>query len=181
MRYTLYLLGCVVLAALGAVVSISSSGTALEFYRLTGLLDYATLAWLLAVCVLALLGTGSLRAFGRAFRTTFQRENPLTASQARESLGAWKVVSAAALLAGGLGLLANLIQMMHNLDGSYLARLGIDLNIALLSLYYPLFLDLLLLPVGAALKRRLRELDRGTGGERLQGSISLRSSRRKAG
>ena len=29
--------------------------------------------------------------------------------------------------------------------------------------------------------RRLRELDRGTGGERLQGSISLRSSRRKAG
>ena len=47
MRYTLYLLGCVVLAALGAVVSISSSGTALEFYRLTGLLDYATLAWLL--------------------------------------------------------------------------------------------------------------------------------------
>ena len=90
-------------------------------------------------------------------------------------------MSAAALLAGGLGLLANLIQMMHNLDGSYLARLGIDLNIALLSLYYPLFLDLLLLPVGAALKRRLRELDRGTGGERLQGSISLRSSRRKAG
>ena len=181
MRYTLYLLGCVVLAALGAVVSISSSDTALEFYRLTGLLDYATLAWLLAVCVLALLGTGSRRAFGRAFRTTFQRENPLTASQARESLGAWKVVSAAALLAGGLGLLANLIQMMHNLDGRYLAGLGIDLNIALLSLYYPLFLDLLLLPVGAALKRRLRELDRGTGGERLQGSISLRSSRRKAG
>ena len=87
MRYTLYLLGCVVLAALGAVVSISSSGTALEFYRLTGLLDYATLAWLLAVCVLALLGTGSLRAFGRAFRTTFQRENPSPPPKPGRALG----------------------------------------------------------------------------------------------
>ena len=66
----------------------------------------------------------------------------------------------------------------HALDGADLSRVGISLNVACLSLYYGLFLDLLLLPVGAAMKRRLRELDQG---ERPQGSISVRSSRRRAG
>ena len=43
------------------------------------LLDYATLAWVLAVCLLALLGTGSLRAL----RAMFLREASLAAAQAR--------------------------------------------------------------------------------------------------
>lgn len=178
MRYTLYLLGCVLLAALGTVVSISPSGIALEFNSLLSLLDYAALVWVLAVCLLALLGTGSLRALGRVLRAMLQRGNTLTAAQAREGLSAWKAASLSALLAGGLGLLAGLIGMMHSLDGADLSRVGISLNVACLSLYYGLFLDLLMLPVGAAMKRRLRELDQG---ERLQGSISVRSSRRKAG
>ena len=178
MRYTLYLLGCVLLATLGTVVSISFTGVSLEFSRLIGLLDYATLAWVLAVCLLALLGTGSLRALGRALRAMFLREAPLAAAQAREGLAAWKAVSVSALLAGGLGLLAGLIGMMHSLDGADLSGVGVSLNVACLSLYYGLFLDLLLLPVGAKMKRRLRELDQG---ERLQGSICVRFSRRKAG
>ena len=156
MRYTLYLLGCVLLATLGTVVSISFTGVSLEFSRLMGLLDYATLAW----------------------RAMFLREAPLAAAQAREGLAAWKAVSVSALLAGGLGLLAGLIGMMHSLDGADLSGVGVSLNVACLSLYYGLFLDLLLLPVGAKMKRRLRELDQG---ERLQGSICVRSSRRKAG
>ena len=178
MRYTLYLLGCVLLAALGTVVSISPAGAAVNFASLSSLLDYASLAWMLAACLLALLGTGSLRALGRALRAMFRRENTLTAAQAGEGLAAWKVLSITALLAGGLGLLAGLIGMMHSLDGADLSGVGISLNVACLSLYYGLFLDLLLLPVGAAMQRRLRELNRREG---LQGSISVHTGRRKAG
>ena len=171
MRYVGYLLGCVLLAAAGTVVEVSADGIAVNFSNWMNLWDAASLIWVAAVCVLALLGTGSLRALGRALRAVLRREAPLTAAQARESLAAWRTASLAALLAG-------LIGMMHRLDGADLSRVGISLNVACLSLYYGLFLDLLLLPVGAAMKRRLRELDQG---ERTQGSISVRSSRRRAG
>lgn len=70
--------------------------------------------------------------------------------------------------------------MMHSLD--FMDEVGLALNLACLALYYALFLDLLLLPVGVHLKRQLETADRNVKNNgSIQGSISLRTGRRKAG
>lgn len=179
MGYALYLVVCVLLAALAAMVNPFSSSFQLVSANLCNLVDLPTLVWVLAVCALALLGTRSLRPFGRGLRAAFRRET-LPAAQARESLSAWKLVSLAALLAGGLGFLTNLFAMMHSL--AFTDEVGLALNLACLALYYALFLDLLLLPVGVLLKRQLETTARNVKNDgSIQGSISLRTGRRKAG
>ena len=181
MGYALYLAGCVLLAALAAMVNPFGSSFQLVSANLCNLVDLPTLVWVLAVCVLVLLGTRSLRPFGRGLRAAFRRE-VLPVPQARESLAAWKHVSLAALLAGGMGFLVNLISMARNLDVAFRDEAGLALGLACVSLYYALFLDLLLLPVGAALKRQAETLDRGSRGDgAIQGSISIRTGRWKAG
>ena len=179
MGYVLYLVGCVLLAALAAMVNPFSSSFQLVSANLCNLVDLPTLVWVLAVCALALLGTRSVRPFGRGLRAAFRRET-LPAAQARESLSAWKLVSLAALLAGGMGFLNNLFAMMHSL--AFTDEVGLALNLACLALYYALFLDLLLLPVGVLLKRQLETTARNVKNDgSIQGSISLRTGRRKAG
>lgn len=179
MYYTLYLLGCILVGGLAIMATPPGSGPLLNTANLLNFLDVPTLVWLLAVCTLVLLGTRSLRAFGRGLRSAFRHKN-LPAAQAQESLSAWKHMSLAALLAGGLGFLTNLMSMMHSL--AFVDEVGIALNLACLSLYYALFLDLLLLPVGVFLKRHLENAARTVKNDgSIQGSITLRTGRRKAG
>lgn len=179
MYYILYLLGCILLGSLAIMATHPGSSPLLNTANLLNFLDIPTLIWVLAVCALVLLVTRSLRSFGRGLRAAFRRE-VLPAAQVRESLSAWRLVSLSALLAGGLGFLTNLMSMMHSL--TFLDEVGIALNLACLALYYALFLDLLLLPVGVHLKRQLETADRNVKNNgSIQGSISLRTGRRKAG
>lgn len=94
---------------------------------------------------------------------------------------AYRQVTTVSLLAGGLGFLIALIKMMHSLDGVEPESVGISLNVACLSLGYALFLNLLLLPVGNALKKRLGELEQDEKDNRPRGTISVRKNHRKAG
>lgn len=180
MRYLLYLLGCFLLVGVGVVSTVTSSGFSMDFSNLMSFLDDVTLAFLLAVCLLVLVGTGSLRAFGRAIRSMFQKER-LSAAHTQECLMAYRQVVVGSLLAGGLGALLDLVKMMHSLDGGGLENLGISLNLACLSLGYALFLNLLLLPVGITLKKRLQEWQQMEKADRPHGNMAVRATRRKAG
>lgn len=161
MRYLLYLLGCFALAILGTVAEFSFGSVTIAPYRLLGLFDLPTLVYLLAACALVLFATRSLQAFGRALLSMF-RSAPLTGGQCREGLSAVKGVAAASLLAGGVGVCANIVGMLWSLDGADLSGLGIPINVACLNLCYPLFLCLLLLPVWVSLERRSRVQARET-------------------
>ena len=174
MRYVLYVLGCTALAVLSAEASVSVSGLSITPWNLIYLLDFATLAYLIAVCALALFATGSLRSFGRGVVSMFgnNRKKAMTPAQARESLSALNMVCVASLLAGGLGLLTNLIRAAHALAA---ADMGIPVNIACLSLCYPLFWNLLMVPVRTSLKKRAQE------GEKSAKCRSVSFARRRAG
>ena len=75
MGYALYLVGCVLLAALAAMANPFSSSFQLVSANLCNLVDLPTLAWVLAVCAPSDVGSGPPSGvgfsppikFGRAF------------------------------------------------------------------------------------------------------------------
>ncbi len=173
MGYALYLAGCVLLSVLAILAAPSlAASPPFNAANLPSFLDLPTLVLLLAFCALVLAGAGALRPFGRAVGAAFRRTS-LPAPQARESLAAWKLAARAALLAGGLGFLINLVPVMHSLEDP--DAVGLALNLACLSPTYALFLDLLLLPVGVRLRRQTEALPRDTSAK------APRPGRRKAG
>lgn len=122
-------------------------------------IDQLTGIYILAPCALVLLCTKSFPAFLRSFRLALSKKDGAQ-EQYEESLQTVRMVMFAALLSGGLCFLIGTINSWRSLSlgqslTDYMAWLLLDTTVAMLSLFYPLTLCLLLLPLPFLLKKRL--------------------------
>lgn len=125
----------------------------------TDFIDQITGIYILAPCALVLLCTKSFPAFLRSFRLALSKKDGAQ-EQYEESLQTVRMVMFAALLSGGLCFLIGTINSWRSLSlgqslTDRLAWLLLDTTVAMLSLFYPLTLCLLLLPLPFLLKKRL--------------------------
>lgn len=179
MLYLIYLAGLMILL-LGAVTVWTGAGaSAVVVSNLMNFLDLWTLAVIAAFCLLALLAAGGLKAFGGAMAWMFKRE-ALPVPLLKERLLAVRTAVQAAMLGGGFGFAASLVNLLKWLNLSEgTAELGNGIGTALLFLIYPLVIALVLLPVYAALKKALAA---GDAAEKPRHTVSVsRSAGKKAG
>lgn len=131
---------------------------------LDSFIDTTTLAYTVFPCVLILICTRSLRAFGSAFSFALGRRTPdLPRSEA--ALRSVKMTGLTALLSGALCSMIGTINCIRHLDPSTadLGDLSVyflqDLSVAMLSLFYPVLICIVLLPVYFLLKEHIAKLE----------------------
>ena len=119
-------------------------------------MDSATAMFILVPCILILVCTRSLKAFGRAFLFAFGHRGDSVAAY-KESLLAVKMVIQASGLFGSLGFLIGMYVSIRSLeDFSSAESLGwilLDLPVAMISFFYLLLIWILLLPICFILKK----------------------------
>lgn len=146
MTYTIYLLGVGFLLVMG-----------IGFHRnLMDYMDSFTLLFVLLPCVLVLFCTKSLKAFGEAFLYAFGKEGSTLISYKR-NLQAVKMVIITSSVFGGLGFIIGMINSIHSLNftsGDAFGKIIIDTAPAALSLFYPLLVCAILVPVYFIIKNR---------------------------
>lgn len=129
--------------------------------NLTSFIDVITLVYTVFPCVLILICTRSLRTFGSAFSFALGKRTP-DLSQSKAALRSVKMTGLTAVLFGSLCFMIGTINSIRHLDpstadlGVYLLR---DLSVAMLSLFYPVLVCIILLPVYFLLKRHIAKLE----------------------
>lgn len=119
--------------------------------------DMATLELILLPCILALFCTRSCSSFGRAFLFAFGKRGH-SLSQYRESLWAVKIVALTASASGSLCFIIGFVNGARSYDWSSvdaIPRLVMNLSVAILSLFYPALIALLLLPLAFLLNKQI--------------------------
>ena len=151
MFYAIYLVGVVI----WILMNIGGG-----FGNPVNFMDSATAMFILIPCILILVCTKSLRAFGRAFLFAFGKKGGSVAEY-KESLLAVKMVMQISGLFGSLGFLIGMFVSLRSLeDFSSAESLGwvlLDLPVAMISLFYLLLVWILLLPIGFLLKKHLEK------------------------
>lgn len=122
-------------------------------------IDSITGFYILAPCVLAMLGTRSFRAFGRGFLIAFGKEED-SVSRCEESRQSVWLVMLTSIISGILCFLIGTIN-----SSRYVASEGfltdnpnwliLDITVAMLSLFYSMLTCLILLPIPFQVKKRL--------------------------
>lgn len=148
---------CAVLAVLSIVLHlISGIGFGHDFMIFY---DSFTLMFVLLPCAWILFCTKSFKAFGRAFLFVVgKRGNSLAAY--KESLLAVRMVMAISAVFGGLGFLIGMINCIRHTDLSSMEGFVWVLrgvSVAMLSLFYPLLICVVLMPVYFMLKKHIEE------------------------
>lgn len=151
MFYAIYLVGVVI----WILMNIGGG-----FGNPVNFMDSATAMFILIPCILILVCTKSLRAFGRAFLFAFGKKGG-SAAEYKESLLAVKMVMQISGLFGSLGFLIGMFVSLRSLeDFSSAESLGwilLDLPVAMISLFYLLLVWILLLPIGFLLKKHVEK------------------------
>lgn len=149
MLYVIYLAG---------VIFLLMNGIGFDRF-FTNYLDIYTLGFVLLPCVLVLLCTGSLKAFGRAFLLIFGKGDSSLISY-KKSAQAVRIVILTAGVFGGIGFIAEMINSVRSLNFSspdaygWLLR---DASVSMLSLFYPLLICVILLPVCYMLNKHIAD------------------------
>ncbi len=141
MGYLIYLIGFVICIIHG-----------ISLHNICNFIDAISFGFVIVPCILVLITTGYWRGFIKAFVYIFdkKRENK---EGVRESAKAVKLTCLSSLIFGGLGVMISLINALHNLnlEASYVAA---DVSVALISIFYALMINSILLPLYFELKRR---------------------------
>ena len=149
MYYEIYLLGIIfwILRGIGG-----------GFGNLINYMDGFTCMFVLIPCVLILFGTGSLKAFCRAFLFAFNKKEAPPVSY-EESFLAVRMVLCISALFGCLGFLIGTFISIHSIeDFSTIESLGWivrDLSVSMISLLYPLLIWSILLPLCFILRKKV--------------------------
>lgn len=146
---------CAVLAILSIIILLISG---IGFQNdLMNYFDSFTLLFVLLPCMWILLYTRSFRAFGRAFLFAVgKRGNSISAY--RESLHAVKMVMAISSVFGCLGFIIGMMNCIRTTELSSIEGFGWVLrsvSVAMLSLFYPLLLCVILIPIYFMLKKHI--------------------------
>lgn len=127
--------------------------------NLTNFMDGYTLGFVLIPCGLVLLCTRSLKAFGRAFLLAFGKgDEPLISY--KESLLAIRMVMNTSRVFGGLGFLIGMTNCIRstNFSETYaFAWVTQGAAVAMLSIFYPLLVCVVLLPFYYMLQKHITQ------------------------
>lgn len=131
-------------------------------YHVTNFVDRTTGLYVLVPCILILFCTKSFRAFGRSFQIVFGKEEN-SVSRCEESLQSVQMVMLTAVISGVLCFLIGMINgcRMLSMDWSSadgMVWLLLNSTVAMISLFYPALICLILLPVPVLLKKRVADL-----------------------
>lgn len=111
--------------------------------------------FILIPCLLMLLCTGYWRGFLKAFVYVIKRDN-CTAEMIRDSANALKLVCCSSLIWGSIGFTVSMVNLLcaHMLDFEFAASmLGANISVALISLFYALVINAVLVPFYFILNR----------------------------
>lgn len=179
--YVVYLVVMAIVLTLGAVINIGmipAPSVSVNFSNIINFLDIAGIVFVLAVCLIALLCTKSLRPLKDAFLFLF-RGPERAGIRYEDCLLAVKTTMAAAAAAGVMMFLMSVVNILKGMDlsGGSL-RLGTQLATGLLTPIYSLVVAFILLPVYVALKRRLAQKGEEAGAKQ---HIVIPSKHKNAG
>lgn len=155
MFYIIYLAG---------VIFILMDGIGLDRF-FSDYLDVYTLSFVLLPCVLIVFCTKSWKAFGQSFVFVFEKGEPTLPSY-MESIRTVQMVMITAAVFGFIGFLTGMINGIRSLDFSSPDVYGWALrntSAAMLSLFYPLLICVILLPVFFILRRQMTKRYADTG------------------
>lgn len=126
---------------------------------ITDFVDTITFIYVLAPSVLMLFCTRSFKDFGCAVLFAFGKKD-ISFSQCEKSLQAVKMVLITILLAGGVCFSISIINCLRSINWVTFEDLGwtvLNISVAMISVFYPMVLCLLLLPVYYLLKKEIKE------------------------
>lgn len=121
--------------------------------------DSTSMEFILIPCLLILLCTGYWRDFLKAFVYIIKREN-CTAEMIRDSSNALKLVCRSSLIWGSIGFTISMVNLLryHMLDSEFASpTLWGDIAVALVSLFYALVINAVLVPLYFELNRLHRK------------------------
>lgn len=139
----MYLIGLIIFIAIMAGTTIVS-GTPAAF------VDLPSIIVILAFCIPMLMASGLLPDLLRSFRIMGQKVNTWSLLELRKTDIALKLAVRLLLLSGILGSLIGIIGLASSLTN--MSRLGPNVAVALLTLFYSLLLILMLMPIQARVK-----------------------------
>lgn len=148
---------CALLAML-SIVTLLISGIGFQ-NSLMNYFDSFTLMFVLLPCAWILFYTRSFKAFGRAFLFAVGRRGNSIAAY-RESLYAVSMVMAISSVFGCLGFIIGMLNCIRSTDLSSIEGVGWVIqstSVAMLSLFYPLLICVVLLPIYFMLKKHIAE------------------------
>lgn len=149
MFYIIYLLGT-------GLIFILANG----FHRsVTNYIDPTTFLLIVLSCIFVLFCTKSMKAFGRTFLIAFGRKDYVSL-QYRESLQSVKMVICTAAAWGALFFIIGSIKCFRYMQISSFDDISVilkSITVALLSLFYPLFICIILMPLYFGLKKHVLE------------------------
>ena len=129
-------------------------------YHFTNFIDQITGIYILAPCILMLFCTKSFRAFGRSFLLAFGKKED-SISRCEESLESVQMVMMTIVISGVLCFLIGMINGCRSLSfesADSMIWLLLNTTVAMISLFYPMLICLMLLPLPFLLKKHLNVL-----------------------
>lgn len=159
-HYAMYLFAMGMVLVMGAVTHIGpfpERSVHINFANIINFLDVVGLAFLLLVCLIALLCTSSVRPLKDAVVLMFI-QGGYSADRCERCLLAVKTTILSAFAAGLIMFLFSVVNMLRSMDLSGgVSTLGADLATGLLTPLYALVIALILLPVYVESKRGLSQ------------------------
>lgn len=156
----MYFIGLIVFIAILAGTTIVS-GTPAAF------VDLPSIIAILAFCVPMLMASGLLPDFLRGFRIMGQKVNTWSLLELKKTDIALKLTTRLLLLSGILGSIIGIIGIASSLGS--MSKLGPNLAVALLTLFYSILFSLILMPVQARVKAIMITLDEEASYEKSMG------------
>lgn len=157
--YLIYLLGTFVLLFIGVTASFIDGQVHIDFAQIANYCDLSTFLFILIFCLLILLCTKSFKDFGTAF-LLMSRNRKSTTEQYQRCYHAVKAVAITSIAAGGLRIVYTLVNLFRSMDGSVVSLVGYATITSLLSVFYPLVICILLIPVALSMKNAVKHLNR---------------------
>ncbi len=123
--------------------------------RMVNYVDSITFEFVVLPCILMLFCTRSFPAFGRGLLFAFGKRDHSSLQQYQESLSSVKMVMLTSVIFGCVCFVIGTINSICSLEWSSMDSIGWfcrDLAVAMISLFYPLVICIILLPVYFLLK-----------------------------
>lgn len=156
MYYTIYLIVTGITLLMGAVTTVGlypALSVNINFSNILNFLDIVGIAFILAVCLIALFCTRSILPLKDAFVFMFSKWD-YTAPQCEDCLLAVKTTIISMCAAGFIMFLISVVNVLKGMDLSgEISMLGLELSTGLLTPIYSLVIAFILLPIYVELKR----------------------------
>ena len=148
MGYLIYLAGLILCLSYG-----------IRLDRICNFIDAISFGFVVIPCILVLICMGCWKEFIRAFMYIFDQKTH-EKRDVNESARAVKLACISSLIFGGLGVAISLINALRGLNIEPSSYIGADLSVALISIFYALIINAVLVPLYFKLKGSIRNKSR---------------------